>query len=364
MPFLLASQPGANSWSLGSPDGHCAITVFLDEAGRLSYQAAREQRTVIGRSPLGLRRDDQSFDRGLLLTHAGEVEPRREAYDLFAGTRPHVEHLLNHRTLTFLNTKHGALEIELAASAEGVAFRYRFPEAAQEVRIVQEELTGFALPRNARGWLQPYHAAGPYTPAYEDFYFQVSPGEAPPDSRAKALGWGFPALFSVPDAASWALLTESGTDESYCGCHLGPDSSDGLYHLTFPQADETTKGWTNRFGPEPRYTLPWTMPWRVIVLGQTACDNATSTLVTDLAPSSQVEETSWIKPGRASWAWWSYPEGPATAELFDRFTDLAASMNWDYTLFDAGWRRAGLEPSRRWRHVMPARGGFILRLDR
>ena len=58
---------------------------------------------------------------------------------------------------------------------------------------------------DARGWLQPYHAAGPYTPAYEDFFFPVSPGDPPPDSRQKAVGWAFPALFHVPGAATWVL---------------------------------------------------------------------------------------------------------------------------------------------------------------
>ena len=210
--------------------------------------------------------------------------------------------------------------------------------------MVESELTsGFVLPQNARGWLQPYHAAGPYTPAYEDFYFNVAPGDPPPQSHGKPVGWAFPALFHVPGAASWVLLTESGTDESYCACHLGPDSSGGLYHVAFALADETTKGYTNQFGPEPRYALPWTMPWRVMVLGGSAGAIATATLVTDLAPPSRIADTSWIHPGRASWAWWSYPDGPATAELFDQFTDFAARMGWEYTLFDAGWWAPGLK---------------------
>jgi hypothetical protein len=224
-----------------------------------------------------------------------------------------------------------------------VAFRYRFPDADRTVRVVQSEQTGFVLPQNARGWLEPYHAAGPYTPAYEDFFFNVSPGEPPPDSRAKAVGWCFPALFHVPDAAVWSLIAESGTDESYCGCHLAVDSSGGLYRIAFPLADQTTKGWTNKFGPEPRYALPWTMPWRVIVIGTTAGDIAMSTLVTDLAVPSKIANASWIKPGRASWAWWAYPDGPPTAKLFNDFTDFASKMGWEYTLFDAGWWTPGLK---------------------
>ncbi|MDB6017478.1 MAG: glycoside hydrolase [Pedosphaera sp.] len=339
----VAGPRETNLWSLVSPDGQCAISVSGTAAGDLTYQVTRAGKIVIAQSPLGLRCDQQDFGHSLTLDHAGKIEERREKYNLFTGPQPQVDHVLNHRRLTFRNTNNLPVEVELAASDEGVAFRYRFTENGGTVRIVESELTGFTLPLDARGWMQPYHAAGPYTPAYEDFYFHVSPGEPPPDSRAKAVGWAFPALFQVPGAATWVLLTESGTDESYCACHLAPDSSGGIYQIAFPLADETTRGYTNEFSPEPRYTLPWTMPWRVMVMGKSAGDIATATLVTDLAAPSRVADTSWIKPGRASWAWWSYPDGPATADRFNEFTDFAAKMGWEYTLFDAGWWKPGLK---------------------
>src|SRR5262249_49164629 len=161
-------------------------------------------------------------------------------------------HLVLHRSLAFRTPHHAQLVLELAASDEGVAFRYRFPETAPEVHILQSESTGFALSTAARGWLQPYHAAGPYTPAYEHFYGHVSPGDAPPHSRGQPRGWAFPALFQVPGAGGWVLLTESGTDQSYCACHLAPNSEGGLYQVAFAEADEVTRGQTNRVGPEPR----------------------------------------------------------------------------------------------------------------
>jgi alpha-glucosidase len=345
LPLLLpaASLAETNTWPLVSPDGQCVIAVSL-AAGQLAYTASRGGKVVVQKSPLGLRRDDQDFTRQLVLNRTGKAESRREKYELFAGPQPHVDDRLNFRSLTFRNPNGADVEIDLAASDEGVAFRYRFPETNTAVRIAESEMTGFTLPPDARGWLQPYHAAGPYTPAYEDFYFHVSPGEPPPDSRQKAVGWAFPALFHVAAADTWVLLTESGTDGSYCACHLAPDSSGGLYHIAFPLADETTRGYTNKFGPEPRFTLPWALPWRVIVLGKTAGDIALETLVTDLAPPSRIADTSWIKPGRASWAWWSYPDGPVTTNLFDEFTDFAAKMGWEYTLFDAGWWEPGLKP--------------------
>ena len=337
-----AAPARTNSWPLSSPDGQCVITLSLGARGELSYQAARAGKVVLQKSPLGLRRDDQAFEQDLRPELEGSSVTRREQYELFAGIAPRVDHMLNHRVFIFRNSTKARIQIELAASNEGVAFRYLFPENSADLHVTRAESTGFTLPPGAKGWLQPYHAAGPYTPAYEDFYFKVAPGDPPPKSRGDPLGWAFPALFQLVDGG-WVLLTESGTDESYCACHLGPDSSNGVYRVAFPFANETTKGWTNRFAPEPRHALPWTMPWRVIVMGKSAGDIATSTLVTDLAPPSRVADTSWIKPGRASWAWWSYPDGPSTAELFDRFTDFAARMKWEYTLFDAGWWKPGLK---------------------
>jgi len=331
-------------WTLASPNGRCAISVFLESGGTLTYEVLHNGNKVIRKSPLGVRRTDENFERALFLQSAGENSTSRERYELFAGTTPRVDHVLRHRSLVFRNADRALLEIELAAGNEGVAFRYRFPEESTVVRVLEAESTGFTLPLSARGWLQPYHAAGPYTPAYEDFYFDVAPGERPPNSRAKAVGWAFPALFHIPGAASWVLLTESGTDASFCACHLDDGSSNGMYRVAFPLANETTKGWTNRFGPEPRWTLPWTMPWRVFVMGESAAEIAMATLVTDLAPPSRLSDVAWIKPGRASWAWWSYPDGPTSAELFDRFTDFAARMGWEYTLFDAGWWKTGLKP--------------------
>ena len=346
--FLLFSFAGTiladtAPWSLASPDKKCEITVSLD-SGRLSYYTSLNGKVVIHKSPLGLKRDDHDFENGLVFEHAGNVEKRREKYELFAGVQPRVNHRVNFRELTFRDAAGFPIKLDLAASDEGVAFRYRFTETNNDVRIVESELSGFAVPMNALGWLQPYHSAGPYTPAYEDFFFHVSPGDPPPDSRQKAAGWAFPALFHVPDASAWVLITEAGTDASYCACHLAPNSSNGVYHIAFPKADETTGGYTNQFGPEPRFTLPWTMPWRVMIMSLSAADIATSALVTDLSAPSRIADTSWIKPGRASWAWWAYPDGPDTEQLFNEFTDFAVKMGWEYTLFDAGWWKPGLKP--------------------
>ena len=72
-PLTAALGAETNSWTLAAPDARCAITVFLDGEGRPGYRAACQGQPVILDSPLGVRRDDQAFERDLWLVQAGEV---------------------------------------------------------------------------------------------------------------------------------------------------------------------------------------------------------------------------------------------------------------------------------------------------
>ena len=150
-----------------------------------------------------------------------------------------------------------------------------------------------------------------------------------------------PALFQVNEGKTWVLLAESGTDGSFPGCHLQPDSEGGMYKIAFAEKDEKYTlplDDNNR----PASTLPWTMPWRVIIIGEQAGDILLSSLITDLAPASKLDDTSWIEPGKATWSWWSHPEDHSP-EMYNQFTNLAASFGFGYTLFDAGWEKANTE---------------------
>ena len=70
-----------------------------------------------------------------------------------------------------------------------------------------------------------------------------------------------------------------------------------------------------------------------------------SNLVANLAAPRQLEDTSWITPGRSAWdRWWSgdcapdaaFKVGMNTATM-KYFTDFAAEMGWEYVLVDWGW---------------------------
>jgi hypothetical protein len=323
-----ARESGGRSWSVTSPDGRLEIGVTLGTGGALSWRVTAGRATVLAPSPLGLRRHDQPFLDGLRFVASPDPTPVDERYEMPHGKRR--QHVVSgrERVVSFANAAGAKLDVILRAHDDGVAFRYRFPETDATPRRLYEERTGFAIPAGSRGWMLPHQPPGRYTPAYEDLFREVRAGTTAPD----AAGWSLPALFETP-GGTWLLITEADLHETYAGARLAADAPRNTYRIAFPQpGDGMGTGEV-----DPVSTLPWTMPWRVVIVGRTAADLLASDLVHDLSAPSTVKDPSWIEPGRAAWSWWSASDSPKHAEALNAFTDLAAEMGWEYALVDANW---------------------------
>jgi len=323
-----AGQRASQPWSVVSPDGHTVLAVSRHADGALRYRVTRDGQTVLDDSPLGIRRADQAFDTGLTLLTASPVREVADRYTTPYGKKKDHNVMARERSLTFANAAGAKIEIVLRAQNDGVAFRYRFPESGAGMKTVTEELTGFAVPQGSTAWVMPQQEVHKYGPAYEDFYMEVPSGTA----SERPDGWAFPALFKTA-SGNWVLITESALDETYCGSHLAQNAPGGVYRIKFPDPKEGL----GVGKAEPESTLPWTMPWRVIIVGEQAGRIIESDLVLDLAPPSRIASTNWIKPGRAAWSWWSKSDSPKHAEDLNAFTDMAADMGWEYALVDANW---------------------------
>jgi hypothetical protein len=299
---------------------------------RLYGEVEYNGRSVLPFVPFGITRKDQAFVDRLRLVEAGGVKTIDETYTMLSGKRKTCRNFANEQTLLFQNTDGAKVELIVRAYDSGVAFRYRFPESSSEKRIVIGEATGFRLSQGGKIWAHPYDKPGKYTPAYETYYVNGADVGTPSSSEA---GWAFPVLFCTADRSRWGLVTEAGLDESYCGCRLEQDAPQGVYRIRFPEpGDGDGTG-----AVEPSWTLPWATPWRVIMLGDSPADIVESTLVTDVSPASVVKDTSWIRPGRASWSWLFDHDSPQDCTKLKAWVDLAAEMGWEYSLVDANWDR-------------------------
>lgn len=329
---LTQSALAQTSWTVTSPDGQVAIRVTQTGQAGLAYDVVCGKQTVLSPSPLGITRKDQSFVDGLKFVEAGDVKTIDETYTMTSGKRKVCRDFANEQTLVFQNAGGAKLELIVRAYNDGVAFRYRFPEQSQDSYTVTGEATGFRLPAGGKVWAHPYDRPGKYTPAYETYYVNGVPVGTASSSPS---GWAFPLLACTPDRSRWILLTEADVASSYCGTRLAQKAPDGLYTIRFPDEGEG-----NSTGDiDPSWTLPWTTSWRVVMVGDSLGNIVESTLVTDLSSPSTIADTSWIKPGRASWSWLFDHDSPQDCTKLKQWVDLAAEMGWEYSLVDANWDR-------------------------
>ncbi len=313
-------------WSVSSPDKK--INVVVSRSGTLlSYAVAYENRSALESSPLGIVRDDQQFSENLKFVSKTETT-LDEAYTLTVGRRLQCRNHARELTLVFENEKKEKVHIIFRAYNDGIAYRYHFPGNDKAVHKITHEESGFAIPKNAVAWIQPYDMNVRKKPCYEAFYENgIAVGGQSPNSA----GWAFPALFNVNNL--WILITEAALDEHYPGTHLEDKDNNAIYTIRFPEKEEVTSD----ADPEPVSTLPWTTPWRAAVIGNALATVQETSLVTNLNPPAVIKDVSWIKPGRSSWSWWSAGSTTRDFDVQKAYIDFTADMTWEYTLIDAGW---------------------------
>jgi len=316
---------------LASPNKKIRVDFFMGNGSQPYYKISYLDSVVLDSSRMGLVRDGIDFSNDMSLESVSGPTTVNEHYTMLHGKQQDISYKANEKIFHLRNKSGNPLDIIFRVSNDGVAFRYRFPNKSDNTHKISEEKTSFNFPEYAKGWLEPLDNVNTgyaqTNPSYEeDYYKGVKVGTPAPDSA----GWAYPALFKVGN--TWALISESGMDGTYCGTRLRQYSKNGSYKIGFPEAGEQFPGGALY----PQSDLPWTTPWRIIAIGDLATITE-STLATDLAKPAVDMDTSWIKPGRASWSWAKLKDPSVNYDTQKRFVDYAAKMGWEYTLVDADW---------------------------
>jgi hypothetical protein len=335
---ITACAPVTAGQVLTGPDGKLTFTIdarnLSGEADyprgrRLYYKVEIDNEQVIPFSPLGLILKDRNLYWDMKFVSKGEVRKIDKTYSLVQGKRRKQRDTCNEQVFTYANPQGMKLDIVARVYADGVAFRYRVPGRSSGKFTLASVYTGFRIPMEAKAWLLPYDEPTKWTPSYENYYTNGSKiGRPSPTSP----GWCFPALFHIR-GKYWVLLHEAGLDEGFCGMHLNNNCGAGVYRTTFPHPGEGEA--EGRVLPSS--ALPWTMPWRVIIMSRTPAAIVESGMITNLNPPCAIGDTSWIKPGRVSWEWWKHQVRVRDYELNKTYIDFAADMGWEYCLIDANW---------------------------
>lgn len=318
-------------YGIKSPDGQLQVTFSMSPDHMARYMIERKGAQVLKYSHLGIIRNDGNFAKDLKLVSASNITSVSEHYSMKTGKRKDRSYKADEQTFHLTNASGDRMDIIFRVSNDGVAFRYHFPGKSTGKKEIEEEETSFNFPDSAKAWLQPMAVAKTgydhTNPSYEEDYLQGISVGTPSPSKA---GWVFPALFK--SGSSWVLITEAGLDSTWCASRLQQKAINGDYRIGFPGKKEVFPGG----GYKPVSTLPWNSPWRIIAVGSLKTIME-STLGTDLAKPAVKMDSSFIKPGRASWSWALLKDNSINYKVQKRFIDYASNMHWEYCLIDADW---------------------------
>lgn len=320
----------AQQAALESPDKK--TRVFIEEkSGSVFYNITYNGKRVIHPSRLGLNTSKGDLSSALKIVQISSPASVSASYELFTGKKRLINYKAIRSTIQVRAKDGQKYNIIFQVSNDGVAFRYHIPLTTTDTVTILSELTSFALDTVARGFLQPMQVAKTgfeqTNPAYEDNYIQNIPAGSSSPSGA---GWVYPALFRQND--TWLLLTEAGLDGSYCATRLLNKKGVPEYTIGFPDSREVM----TPDGLLPEATKTFYTPWRVIAIGSLATI-IESTLGTDVAQATTMNDKSFIHPGKASWSWIMSKDDSIVYSEQKRYIDFAASMKWQYTLVDAAW---------------------------
>ena len=343
----LAQNGNSKPVTAASPDGQ--IVFQLSEGTTqtrgsaapspvLQYTVEFHGQPLMNSANLGIKLAGQpDLGPGMHLV-ASKPESQNETYSIPAGKTSTVRNHYNGVRADYQDASGRKLTIEVRAFDDGVAFRYVVPEQSSfaQVRIVNE-LTEFNFAKDAITY--PLILDG-YQTSYEDEY-QVR------NVNGLHRDWiiGAPYLANVP-GAGWVAITEADID-NYAGMYLrkiGGQASFKMRADLSPHVDASGKTDT-AYAVET--SAPFSSPWRVLMIGDEPGKLIESNIILNLNPPSKIADTSWIKPGKSAWDWWSGEAAPSVTfktgmntATMKHYIDFASASGFAYMLIDAGWAKA------------------------
>jgi alpha-glucosidase len=340
--FCLADRAmGQSSYNLRSPDQRIEVRIRIGE--RIRYDVLVRDRTLLQNSTLSLKTHSATLGLEPRVKHAknnsvdAEIEP--VVRQKFAKLRENYNELRLEME--------GAYAVIFRAYNEGVAYRLETFLPVQEEKIYGEEVS--------------LNFAGDYNVYYpkEDGFFSHNEREflylplkdITPDSFAS-----LPAVVDTKDGAKIAIA-ESDVDD-YPGMWLRGNSSNSLkgtfppYPLKQELSKDGNKDRDFRVTEAAEYIAVTrgtrTFPWRILGIAEKDSDLITNQLVYLLAKPSQIEETSWIRPGKVAWDWYNanniygvdFKSGIDT-QTYKYYIDFASKYGIEYIILDEGWYKLG-----------------------
>ena len=360
--FIAVPAIAAGTARISSPSGNLLLSVDVDNMGRPFYSLDYKGRNLVRDSHLGLVSDEVDLSQGFRVTASDTLTVDRSwepVWGEYSKVRDHFRELAVN-----LATPDSArrMTIRFRLFDDGLGFRYELlprQDGNNSYLTVRDEKTEFNF--NADHTL--FCIPGDYdTDEYlwsETTFSQLPEalGKYKRHSEAQRTGGNViqtpvllktadPIYVNIHEAALIgypAMLLDTDTESNALKARLVPD----------------------RLGVSAYLQLPFSTPWRTLIVSDDARDILASQLILNLNEPSKIEDTSWIRPMKFCGVWWEMFTGniktwaysndylakpgvtdysalasnghhPANTENVKRYIDFAAANGLDGVLVE-GW---------------------------
>jgi alpha-glucosidase len=326
-----------SSYDLRSPDGR--IEVRIRTVGQVRYDLLLNGRAVMENCTLSLDVEHQKLG-----VEPQVVEAKPSSHDeivkpvvrqKFASIRDHYNELR-------LNMEDG-YAVVFRAYNEGAAYRFETSLREDKAKIYGEEA--------AFNFVSDFVVYYPQ----EDSFYSHNERKYLPQHLSEIAPQFIATLPAVVDIGGGAKLAIAESDlDDYPGLWLRGTGGNGLA-ATFPQYPLQLVQTSDR-DYKPVQTADYiaqtagrrAFPWRVIGIADHDGDLLTNDIVYLLERPSEVQDTSWIKPGKVAWDWWNdwnvdgvdFRAGINT-KTYEYYVDFAAKYGIPYIILDDGWYKLG-----------------------
>ena len=357
---MLAGVMQMAAVSITSPDGNFVLRVELTPSGAPYYTLDYKNKPVVEASALGLKSDQTDLTDGFRIAGTDTITVDR-TWEPVWGEYSTIRDNFKEMAVNLIDEdRQREMTIRFRLFNDGLGFRYELPvQKGPNHLTVKDELTEFNFTGNHKLYCIP----GDYdTDEYlwSETTFTDLPealesyGKHSEAQRVEGLTIQTPMLLKTDDGV-YINVHEAALD-GYPAMLLDvdPETYTMKSHLV-----------PDRLGVSAYLELPFSTPWRTLIVSDDARDILSSQLVLNLNEPCKIEDTSWIKPMKFMGVWWEMftgyqktwaysddplakpgvtdytkltPNGrhPANTENVKRYIDFAAKHGIDGVLVE-GW---------------------------
>lgn len=319
--------------SVQSPDGKKVLTVFpkseLTQSGQLSFSVKYGDQRIILPSSIEIKSQDIDFSAPFSVKNVEEKSIQKE-WTTNLGELSTVPDNYNEVKI-YLESETAKLNLICRAYNEGVAFAYEVPAQnnLSEIKI-DDELITYQFAQDYPVWSTPERKPRKLTAQGEINKIPLS---------ELKVGCERPLLVEIADDVKIALAEARLVDYARLSFDAGKQLENSIVSSLDGKIIDTKQDLVSGAvenerseGAKVEMKLPFKSPWRVVMMGESYGELLENNyILQNLNPPSEIEDESWITPGKV------LREGTLTTQGGFAAIDFVASHNMQYVHFDAGW---------------------------